>query len=142
MWLYYSYVLDSNTPVWLMSSVIVCCAFLSYVVGMLSVNFIKVGAAFLCGFGSMLFCIYLIMALPIFEYKFPKLIYPFLIAALILPGFFAAFALFNHSLIISTSYIGSICFARGILIFNGNFPHELSIYEAIINDHHVQYNYR
>ena len=122
MWMYYSYVLDSNTPVWLMSAVVVCSAFVSYVVGMLGVNFIKLGAAILSGFGAFVFCVYLIMALPIFK---RTLIYPFIIAGFVFPGSFAALIAFNESLVISTALIGSFCIARGITIFTGYFPDEI-----------------
>ena len=108
-----------------MSSVVVCSAFISYVVGMLGVNFIKAGAAILCGFGALLVCIYLIMALP----KFKRiLIYPFFIAMFVVPSSISALVLFNESLVISTALIGSFSIARGVSIFTGYFPDEISIY--------------
>lgn len=113
-----------------MSSVVVCSAFISYVVGMLGVNFIKAGAAILSGFGALVFCIYLIMALPKFK---RTLIYPFFIAMLVVPGSISALVAFNESLVISTAIIGSFSIARGVSIFTGYFPNEITTYTAIFN---------
>jgi hypothetical protein len=116
--------------VWLMSAVVVCSALVSYVVGMLLVSFIKVGAAVLTGFGALVFCVYLIMALPIFNYT---IIYPLFIASFVIPGCIMALLAFNKSLIVSTALIGSFCIARGVSVFTGYFPDELSTYNAVIS---------
>ena len=130
MWMYYAFVLQSSTPVWLMSAVVLCGALVSYVVGMLLVSFIYIGAAVLTGFGALVFCIYLVMALPIFNHT---IIYPFFIASFIISGCIMALLAFNKSLIASTALIGSFCIARGISVFSGYFPDELSTYKAVIS---------
>jgi Domain of unknown function (DUF4203) len=131
MWIYYSYVLDSNTPVWLMSSVVICCAFLSYVVGMLGVNFIKAGVSILSCLGAFIFCYILVLALPIFKHT---IFYPLFMALISLPGLGAGFFLPSESLIVSTSLIGSFCIARGVSIYTGYFPNELSTYKTFLAD--------
>ena len=140
--MYYAYVLDSSTPVWLMSSVVVCSSLVSYVAGMLLVSFIYIGAAIFTGFGAFVFCIYLIMALPIFN---RTIIYPFFIASFIIPGSMVAYMAFNKSMIFSTALIGSFCITRGISIFAGYFPNELSTYNAVMTkssvDVHSLYPY-
>lgn len=135
LWLYYTHVLTSNTPVWLLASVVALSALLSGVIGMLGVSFIKAGASILSGLGAFIFCYILVLALPIFKHTY---LYPFFIALLSLPGFVAGFVLFNQGVIVATSIIGSFCMARGVSFFTGHFPSEIATYQTFSRDGQIQ----
>lgn len=129
LYIYYYFMLDADTPVWLLTSTVSLIALLSYVVGMLGMHFIKMGAAYLTAFGLSL--VSYLAALALLNYNLNSYLYLALVFLAWIPGFMIGFYIFNHSIVLSTSLMGSYCITRGVSMYIGYFPNEITVFDAV-----------
>lgn len=129
MLVFYSAFLSNTTETWVGWLVLAGAVIIGAFVGLLLAKLTKLGVAVLGAWGGA--CLGLVLW-SAFLYKINSQVvfYIFLVLFAII---FASLSLclFDHALIISTSFVGAYAFVRGISMYAGGYPNEFTLVEMI-----------
>jgi hypothetical protein len=129
LYIYFTIGLTSTTKAWIGWAVLGAAILIGVVIGLLCSKFARIGATLIALWGGFLFGILLNEA---FFYN-TSVGYIFWIisvaAALIMAGL--VFVVYNHVVILSTSFVGAYLFVRGISLWAGGYPNEYILMKEI-----------
>ena len=123
--LFYSTFLKSTTQDWVAWTVLACAVLIGLVAGFFMMKLERVGAAILAGWGGFMVGA-LINEMALYKVGSPVLFWCVCIGCAIIAAVLTFFV-FDHVLIIMTSFAGAYSFWRGISLFAGGFPNEFTL---------------
>jgi len=131
MFFFYGIFLSNNTETWVGWVVLSVAIIVGSILGLLLAKLTKLGVAVLAGWGGVALALVLWSAF-IYKSNSQAVFWIILVAfALIFGGL--SFCLFDHMVILATSFAGSYAVMRGISFYAGHYPNEFTLYEMIKN---------
>lgn len=127
--IFYSTFLSSNTKTWVGWVVLLCSVVAGLICGFLMLKASRLGAAILAGWGG--FMVGIALNQTVLYTTHSKATFWTVNCILAVVGAIAGFLLFNHAIILSTSFGGSYLFIRGISMYAGGFPNEFELAKQI-----------
>lgn len=127
--LFYSTFLKDTTETWVGWTVLVCSVLIGLVAGFFVMKLERLGAALLAGWGGFLLGV-MINEMALYKVQSEVLFWTIAMAFAIAAAV-ASFFLFEHVLIIGTSFAGSYMLVRGVSLYAGGYPNEFTLISQI-----------
>ena len=127
--LFYTTFLKSTTEDWVAWTVLISSVLIGCVAGFFAIKLERLGAALLAGWGGFMVGA-LINEIALYKVGSTALFWCVCIGCAIVAAILT-FVIFDHVLIIMTSFAGAYSFWRGISLFAGGFPNEFTLAQEI-----------
>ena len=127
--LFYSTFLKDTTEDWVAWTVLACSVILGFIGGFFMMKLERVGAALLAGWGGFMIGA-LINEMALYKIGSTPLFWTVTLGCAAVAAILT-FCIFNHVIILMTSFAGAYAFWRGISLFAGGFPNEFTLAQEI-----------
>ena len=127
--LFYTTFLKDTTETWVGWTVLACSILIGLVVGFFMMKLERLGAAILAGWGGFLLG-FLLNEMVLYKVESQVLFWCVNVACAATAAILSFF-LYEHVLIMTTSFAGSYMLVRGISFYAGGFPNELTLADQI-----------
>jgi len=126
---FYSLFLRDTTAQWVGWVVLCCAAIIGIIVGVLMTRLQRIGAALLAGWGGFMLGL-LINETFLYKTQSEVLFWCLGIGVAVVCGLLT-FVIYNHVIILTTSFMGAYLFWRGVSLYAGGFPNEFDLIEEV-----------
>ncbi len=127
--LFYTTFLKDTTETWVGWTVLACSILIGLVVGFFMMKLERLGAALLAGWGGFLLG-FLLNEMVLYKVESQALFWSVNVGCAIAAAVLSFF-LYEHVLILTTSFAGSYMLVRGISFYAGGFPNEFTLADQI-----------